>query len=78
MSEEEATVEASHVWPELGPTSGLSTEARLLRWIDICVHGVDVEHEFTPTSRNQASMDFLRAACKRETVERLNERARGW
>ena len=75
---EEGTIEASHVWPELGPTSGLSTEARLLRWIGICVHGVDVEHEFTPTSRNQASMDFLRAACKHETVERLNERARGW
>ena len=74
---EEATIEASHVWPELGPTSGLSTEARLLRWMDICVHGVDVEYEFTPISRNQASMGFLRAACKRETVERLNERARG-
>lgn len=73
---EEATIEASHVWPELGPTSGLSTEARLLRWIEICVHGVDVEHEFTPTSRNQAAMDGLRAACKHETVERLNERAR--
>ena len=74
---EEATIEASHVWPELGPTSGLSTEARLLRWIDICLHGVDVEHEFTPTSRDQAAMDVLRAACKRETVARLNERARG-
>jgi len=75
---EEATIEASHVWPELGPTSGLSTEARLLRWMDICVHGVDVEHEFTPTSRDQAAMDGLRAACRHETVQRLNERARGW
>ena len=51
----QAVIDASPRWPELGPTSGLSPEARLGRWLDVladtvrCEFEYDVHIYFSPT-----------------------------
>ena len=63
------TILQSIHWTDLGPTSGLSHEGRLLRWIDILkINTRELSEHFFDPARLQPELD----AAVRQEVDALN------
>lgn len=68
-----AAIDESPSFPDLGPTSGLSTEARLVRFVEAAVYAVTCSFEFTRT--DACVVREAEAQARNEIVCSLNRRA---